>query len=185
MITKEDFVRHCKSGQPTKYKGEIHISLLFEVFTRGEGLMAFCAETLISKQTFYDWLDHHKEFREAYDIAICLCGKWWESYPLTNPDFNYPYWYAIMRNRFGYGKTRIRIPIDVTPIDKINVVLSELEKGELSTQEATQLTSVINTQANILINQPQESSQFKKDTTEQLMAKIQAIQGVLEYAEGK
>jgi hypothetical protein len=90
-----------------------------------------------------------------------------------------------MRNRFGYGKTRVRIPKDVTPTDKINAVLSELEKGELSTQEATQLASVINTQANILLNQPQEPEQFKRDTTEQLMAKIQAIQGVLDYADRK
>jgi hypothetical protein len=185
MITKEEFVKHCKIGQPTKYKGEEHIGLLFEVFKRGEGMLAFCAESLISKQTFYDWLEDYKEFKDAYDIALCLCGKWWESYPLTNPDFNYPYWATIMRNRFGYGKTRVRIPKDVTPTDKINAVLSELEKGELSTQEATQLASVINTQANILLNQPQEPEQFKRDTTEQLMAKIQAIQGVLDYADRK
>ena len=185
MITKDNFLKRCKETNQTKYEGERHLCLLFDIFSKGEGVMAFCAEALIGRQTFYDLLKVHQEFKKAYDLAINISGAWWEDYPKTNPDFNFPYWSTIMRNRFGYGKPKVRIVKDATPLARMNAIWDGLEEGELSAQEATQLGSLVTVQNNILNGQPPESEQFKRDTREELMDKISAIQKVIDYSEGK
>lgn len=186
MTTENNFVKHYMAGQPTKYDKEKHIRLLFSVFNKGEGVMAFCAETLISKKAFYDWLKVHEEFKEAYEGALCIAGRWWEAYPLTDPDFNFGYWSAIMRNRFGYGKAKISSTEDITPIGRINAIWKGLEEGELTSQEATQMTSIAIAQANIQNNQlPGDTNGFKRATREELIEAAQAIQTIIDYKEGK
>lgn len=185
MKTKDNFIKHYKEGKPTKYDKEKHIGLLFDVFNKGEGVAAFLDEAVVSKQTFYDWLKAHKEFAEAYEGAINRSHRKWEAYPLKNPNFNFPYWSIIMRNRFGYGKPKVRIIKDATPIARMNAIWEGLEEGELSAQEATQLGSLVTTQNNILANQSPESEVFKRDTREELMEKIYAMQKVIDYSKGK
>lgn len=185
MITKDDFIKHCTAGNPTKYDQEKHISLIFKIFNEGESVAAFCAEALIAKSTFYEWLRVNKEFKDAYDIMINTAQKIWEDYPKNNPDFNFPYWSTIMRNRFGYGKPKVRIVKDATPLARMNAIWEGLEEGELSGQEATQLSSVATAHYNILTNQSQESEQFKLETKEEIMAKVYAIQKVIDYKNGK
>jgi hypothetical protein len=185
MKTEKDFIKRYTGGNPTKYDKEKHIGLLFNVFKEGKGLAAFFNAASIGKRTFYDWLEAHKEFKEAYEAAIYFSQEIWEDYPKNNPDFNFPYWSTIMRNRFGYGKTRVKIVKDAKPLDRMDAIWKGLEEGELSTQEATQLGSLVTIQDNILKNQPQETEQFKRDTREELMAKVDAIQKVIDYAEGK
>lgn len=185
MKTKDDFIKHCTAGQPTKYDKKKHIGILFDVFSEGEGVAAFCAEAFISQSTFFLWLQKHKEFKECYDIVINIAGRQWEAYPKNNPDFNLSYWSAIMRNRFGYGKPKVRIVKDATPIARMNAIWDGLEEGELSGQEAIQLASVARTQADILANQKQGTEPFELETKEEIMAKVYAIQKVIDYKNGK
>ena len=183
MITEENFLKKVKNQ--TKYEGEKHIRLMFNIFKEGEGVMAFCAEALIGKQTFYDWLKAHQEFKKAYDIAINIAGKQWEAMTQASPDFNFPQWSMIMRNRFGYGKPKVRIAKDATPIARMNAIWDGLEEGELTTQEATQLSSVARTQADILANQSPELEPLKQYTQEEKLAQIKEMQKLIDYAEGK
>ena len=183
MKTKDDFIKHCTAGQPTKYDKKKHIGLLFDVFSEGEGVAAFCAEAFISQSTFFQWLQKHKEFKECYDIVINIAGRQWEAYPKTAPDFNFPYWSTIMRNRFGYGKPKVRIVKDATPIARMNAIWDGLEEGELSAQEATQLSSVARTQAEILGNQSLELEPLKQYTQEEKEAQIKEMQKIIDYAE--
>jgi hypothetical protein len=185
MKTKDDFIKHYTSCKPTKYDKEKHIGILFDVFSEGEGVAAFCDEALIAKTTFYNWLKVHQEFAEAYEGATNCSQRKWEAYPKNNPDFNVPYWSIIMRNRFGYGKARVQIAKDATPLERMDAIWDGIEKGDLSTHEATQLGSLVTVQNNILNGQPLESEQFKRDTREELMDKISAIQKVIDYSEGK
>jgi len=184
MITEDNFLKRCKETKQTKYEGERHIRLIFDVFSKGEGVMAFCAEALIGRQTFYDWLKAHQEFKKAYDIATNIAGRKWEEMPAINPDFNFPYWSTIMRNRFGYGKAKVRIVKDATPLKRLDSIWEGLEEGELSGQEATQLSSLATAHYNILTNQPQESEQFKLETKEEIMAKVHAIQNIINHKQG-
>jgi hypothetical protein len=185
MITEDDFIKRYTAGQPTKYDKKKHIGLLFNVFSEGEGVAAFLDEASISKQTFYDWLKAHPEFAKAYEGAINCSQRKWETYPKNNPDFNFPYWSMIMRTRFGYGKPKVRIVKDATPIARMNAIWEGLEEGELTAQEATQLSSVTTAHANILASQSPESEEFKRDTREELMEKIYAMQKVIDYSKGK
>lgn len=185
MKTKNDFIKHYRGGKPTKYDADKHIGLLFDVFSEGEGVAAFLNEATISKQTFYDWLKAHQEFKEAYEGAINCSQRKWETYPKNNPDFNFPYWSTIMRSRFGYGKTKVQIAKDATPLARMNAIWEGLEEGELSGQEATQLSSVATAHYNILANQKQGTEPFELETKEEIMAKVYAIQKVIDYKNGK
>lgn len=187
METIDNLIKQIKSCKPTKYDVDKHLKIIMDVFHKGEGVMAFCAEAGICKDTFYDWLKVHKEFKKAYKIALNIAGRQWEAYPLNNtsPNFNFPYWSTIMRNRFGYGKTKVQIVKDATPIARMNAIWEGLEEGELSAQEATQLSSVANTHASILVNQKQGTEPFELETKEEIMAKVYAIQKVIDYKNGK
>lgn len=179
MKTKEQ-KKVAKGGQPTKYNNDIHIDLLLELFTKGEGVMGFCATAHISKRTFYGWLETHKEFKEAYEIAICKAGAWWEKYPHVTPDFNASHWSIVMRNRFGYGKSRIRKPKENTPVARMDALWKGLENGEIGAQEANNLSSVVVTHNNIATNAEVEA-EFKLDTKEEIMAKVAAIRELIDY----
>ena len=150
LAMKEKFLKQIASGQPTKYDKEKHIELLFDIFSKGEGVMAFCAETLISERTFYKWLHSHKEFEEAYKGVISIAGRQWEAYPLKkDPSFNFPYWSTIMRNRFGYGRPRVQVMKDASSRDRLTSVWKGLEEVALTTNEAIQITSLANIENNI------------------------------------
>jgi|SRR5271154_1283542 len=186
MITGDDFVKHITSGQPTKYKEEKHIKLLLDIFGNGEGVAAFCAEALISKNTFFSWLKVHQEFKEAYDIAISIAARKWEAYPLRNPDFNFPYWSIIMRNRFGYGKSKFTLSEDKTPSSIVDSVLIGLENGEITAQEASQVANLAMTKANIKANETIDNqSSTIRETRESLLEKIDKIQKIIDYAKSE
>ena len=179
MKTKEEFVKHVTVGQHTKYKGDEHIGMLFDTMGKGEGVMAFCAEASISQTTFNLWLRTHKEFKDAHEIVLNIAGRQWEKYPKDDPDFNIAYWSVIMRNRYGYGKSRIREAKNETPLARIETIWKGLEEGELGAQEATQLASVATTHANIIANSQEEPGEVKVDSIEDILAKVAIIKGVL------
>jgi hypothetical protein len=180
MKTKKDFIQHYTRGTPTKYDQEKHIGLLFELFSNGENVAAFLAEAAVSRQTFYNWIKAHKEFAEAYEAAVNICQREWEKYPKDNPDFNISYWAAMMRNRFSYGKSRVRKAKDNTPLARIEAVWIDLEEGNISGSEATQFASVVKTQADILDKQSYEPGEHKVETAEAIMETVNAIQKVLD-----
>ena len=109
-ITEDQLLQHLLTGKQTKYNDKKHIALLINVFMRGEGVMAFCADALICKDTFYRWLNTYEKFRNAYHIVLCSSGRIWERMPLVDNRINHQYWYLIMKNRFGYGNLRIPEP---------------------------------------------------------------------------
>lgn len=146
---KEKFIKQINSGRPTKYVQQQHIGLLFDVFSGGEGIMAFCAEAFISQATFFNWLKKHKEFKEAYDIVINIAGRQWENLPKENPDFNFPYWSTIMRNRFGFGRARIQIDKKAEPLEMFETIKQGLTDQEISVQEGVQLATIAKTEADV------------------------------------
>ena len=146
---KEKLIKQVSSGRPSKYVQEQHIGLLFDVFDQGEGIMAFCAEALISQKTFFNWLKKYKEFKEAYDIVINIAGRQWEKLPRENPDFNFPYWSTIMRNRFGFGRSRIHLDKEATPLEMFKMIKQGLSDQEISVQDGVQLTTIAKNEADV------------------------------------
>jgi hypothetical protein len=146
---KKKLIKQVTSGRPTKYVQEQHIGLLFDIFNQSEGVMAFCAEAMISQATFFNWLKKYKEFKEAYDIVINIAGRQWEKLPRENPDFNFPYWSTIMRNRFGFGKSRIHLDKEATPLEMFETIKQGLSDQEISLQDGVQLATIAKTEADV------------------------------------
>lgn len=182
----KDFVKKMTAGRHTKYDREKHIELLYTVFSRGEGGAAFCAEALISRRTFYDWLKQHGEFKEAYDIVLNLAERIWERYPLENKDMNYPYWQSIMKNRFRYGKSSFIFSADKTPVNIINDILQGLQEGEMNAEEALKIANLATIKCELENNITSNiQSNNVPETRESLLEKISKIQKVIDYFSDK
>lgn len=172
---KEKLIKQVTSGRPTKYVQEQHIGLLFDIFNQSEGVMAFCAEAMISQATFFNWLKKYKEFKEAYDIVINIAGRQWEKLPRENPDFNFPYWSTIMRNRFGFGKSRIHLDKEATPLEMFKMIKQGLSDQEISIQDGVQLTTIAKTEADVkkgVIEDKAVSEQMSIEEAKEFAAKI-------------
>lgn len=131
MTNIKEIAKHIKSGHPTKYDESKHIELLLEVFNRGEGVMAFCKEAFIVKDTFYTWLRKHKMFNIAYEFAKNLGGSLWENMPI-NREVNLVYWTSIMRNRFGYGKSKFKISSAKTAKELLQSAKEHLDRDMIT-----------------------------------------------------
>jgi len=146
-MIKEEFIKRVTSGQPTKYDKEKHRGLLFDVFNEGEGIMAFCADATIDQKTFFTWLKKHKEFGKAYEVIINYAGRKWESYPL-DPTVNieFSYWSIIMRNRFGYGKSRFNLANKKTAKEMMQAAKEHLDDNMITTKDYSTIVDSVKTQ---------------------------------------
>lgn len=184
----EEIKKHSITGNTTKYDEEKHIGLLVDVFIEGNDIAAFCSEALISKPTFHNWRKKHKKFKDCYDIMINFAECIWEKMPLMQEtkDINYHYWFMVMKNRFGYGKTRFEVPEDKSPLDIIDTILVALGNGELTIQEAAQLASLAREKANITATTPRiDTSIYAISTPEERQKMIGMMQQVIDAQEAK
>jgi hypothetical protein len=179
MTNEKEFIEHFKRGRPTSYDEEKHIALLYKVFANGESIYAFCAEALVNRQTFYNWLRDHEKFKEAYDIALCIGAREFEKYPQIATDFNFPYWSTVMKNRYQYYKTRIETKHKDTPANRLEAVWQGICNGELSTQEASQLAALAVTQANIENGTTDTGNNVRQMTTDQLKERFGVVDNAI------
>jgi len=92
---------------PTKYDATAHTPLLLKMLSQGNSRAMFCAEVKIAVKTFYNWLEMHPEFSDAYEVGTQMSQAYWERLAAKNigtPNFNYSIWAAIMRDRFNYSE---------------------------------------------------------------------------------
>lgn len=186
MTNKKEFVKHFEKSpwRPTLYDESKHVPLVHEIFANGESIYAFCAEAMVTRQTFYNWLREHTKFKEAYDIALCIGAREFEKYPQIAVDFNFPYWSTVMKNRYQYYKTRIETKHKETPANRLEAVWQGICNGELSTQEATQLASLAVTQANIENGTTDIGNNIRQLTPDQLKEKFNIIDNIISNSKG-
>lgn len=185
MTNEKEFIEHFKRGRPTPYDEEKHIALLYKLFANEESLYAFCAEALITRKTFYNWLRDHENFKEAYDIALCIGARKFEKYPKINADnFNFGYWSTVMKNRYQYFKTRIETKHKETPANRLEAVWQGISSGELSTQEASQLAALAVTQANIENGTTDNGNNFRQMSPDQLKEKFGVVDSIISNNKG-
>ena len=140
------------SGAQTKYEKKIHIQKLLNLFSTGANISSFCAEVEICRDTFYEWVKKHKDFREAFKIAEQLALEWFESEALRrmdDPSFNLALWSLIMKNRFGLTNERKvkiqRMKNANTPLDQMKVLRYEISEGGLTAAETTHMANFVAT----------------------------------------
>lgn len=142
----QEFAKRIMSGQPTKYKPDIHIPMIKDLFREGKSIASFCVKAEISKKTFFQWIKDHPEFEEAYEDALSLAEEWWDSLAIAgamDPAFNTKTWGVVMRNRFDYTDTRkLKMP-GVDPnadvIEQSKQLMKAIVEGNYTGNESTQL----------------------------------------------
>lgn len=122
-------------GRITKYDPE-YCEQLIEHMSKGLSFEAFAGHVGVSKQTIYDWVDRHEEFKEAKDIATEKCRLWWESVGIKHivtrskseqgigsksTSLNSQVWTINMKNRFGW-RDRQPDEVDTTVVNNITNV---------------------------------------------------------------
>ncbi len=133
-----------------KYDKDKHPDELIKTFTDGDYYAQFCADHDIGERTFFEWLDKHKEFADAYEVAKMKGRAWWErrgKTGLSQENFSATAWSMTMRNRFGYTEHR---RVGVKGLDKAKDALAkmlllegEVSKGNLTGAELSHLSGLI------------------------------------------
>lgn len=137
----------------TKFDPSYHITLLMELFADGGELCDFCSEAQISRKTFHQWRKDNIVFREAHEIAHEMAFQWWFNVgkkgilEIPGCKLNTKLWMSVMKNRFGYTEQRT-LWLDgfdeaATLLDKINKIIDYTATGELTAQEAQQLSHLV------------------------------------------
>ena len=136
------------------YKKE-HDQLLLNILSQGKTIVSFCAEVMISKQSFYDWTEKHETFKSAYEIGMMKAEAYWMQLGednADNPDFNHALYTFQLGSRFGISKTRKSRGKKVAPkgqiiknpknlLDRFNNAVLDFPDGEISHEELDKLAS--------------------------------------------
>lgn len=109
----------------TKYSKEI-AEKLPDMFANGESVVEVCVSLGINRDTFYDWCDKHKEFKQAYEQGLLLSQAWWERLgragSLGSQKINPATWIFNMKNRFKWtDRNQVETTGDVK-VTKVNFV---------------------------------------------------------------
>jgi hypothetical protein len=148
--------------RPVLYKPE-YDELILQILTKGETIVSFCAEVMVSKQTFYDWVDREPSFKEAYEVGMMKAEAFWIRKGVENednPDFNHALYTFQLGSRFGITKTRKSKSKKVAPVGKIiknpknlldrfNNAILDFPDGEISHEELDRLAAAFMKMADI------------------------------------
>ena len=139
--------------------------MLYEIIAKKlQGVAAFCSAARIHKETFYDWVKHHPEFKEAYLIAREDAESAWWNHPDTR-SYGYVFWQLCRTQRFGRDMSKKRlsemIKSSKTFKEKTDAIWDSYGSGEINVEESVRLN-------NILIEQykTQEIVEMRKDIEE-------------------
>ena len=176
-------IKHCMVGKPTKYKKEVNIPLLIKCFMKGESVRQYCAKALITEPTFYNWLKDYPEFKYCYDIALNFAADFWERVPFENPDFNYPYLQAVLRSRFGLGKSKLKLTDKKQPMELIESIQEGLTDQKINIQDIKPLVELIQAKHKILANLDTENQEQKRYSIEECLEISEKLLGAAEILE--
>jgi transposase-like protein len=139
-----------KGGCPTLYNPRVHLKLLESIYSQGEGIIQFCADAGICQKTFYNWRKKHKKFRALHKKCLPMGAAASERNALAQgKDINYQLWYFIHHSRFRDLYKKLPKLRDRTLEGKLKSAWKGLERGSLSPQEFTQVTTGIMSQLKI------------------------------------
>ena len=151
LVKREQKAKENPYGK--KYDPEVHIPLLYQIFSLGQGINAFCAYADISVSTFNRWRRENSGFKEAFEIALPKAARIWEDLPLQAMEkdlkFSYPHWALVMRHR-GYLKNdNFESDIDDAlkssgeTEDKLGFMWRQYVTGAISSDEYSKVVSAI------------------------------------------
>lgn len=157
---EQDYKKLLSRKISIKYIPAIHIPLLFKVFKEFDSEARFCAEALISRNTFNSWCMLHQDFAEAYNIAKQLGQTLWERLPFSkDKKIDTNIWMKIYNTRFKIEN--LKIPgIDSSDINiQIKSILAALENGDISMNQLGSVVDFLSKKEAILNNQMKDAEQ--------------------------
>lgn len=117
--------------------------IILDIMRTG-GIKASVASALeISVRRLSKWLREYPELGELMELGETHSHAWWFKRGkdnLDNPKFNHATWYAIMRNKFGYGDKPSERPQAIaewggTIMEKLATLDTQLKNGELAAEQ--------------------------------------------------
>lgn len=76
------------------------------MFANGESVEEVCQELGISRRAFYDWVEKHSEFADAYEMGKQASHAWWlklgRAGATGKVDVQPTLWIFNMKNRLGW-----------------------------------------------------------------------------------
>lgn len=114
---------------------------LVEHMSGGLSFESFGAVAGCSRSTLYQWLDEFPEFKEARDVAVLHCQKFWEERGIQGlsmgKQFNAVLWIVNMSNRFGWHqRPKDEVPDDDTPAKSVSLTDEQLIKLVTAARES-------------------------------------------------
>jgi len=81
---------------------------LIDIMSKGAKGAPVFAHFGISRKTFYNWLNKHPAFNDAYEKGWEAAEKWWHDFGvqkmLEGDEAGYKYWQSFVAKNFGYGR---------------------------------------------------------------------------------
>lgn len=130
---------------PKKYK-DTYPEELIKMMSEGALNCHIFSKWNIHKDTFYQWMYDHPEFKEAYEIGKPQCETWWVEWGMKGmrgevKGFNFNAWIAFMNNKFGW------VPGNKNPDNQNTTNISIGSVNVLQNQNSTQLIDYIQSMA--------------------------------------
>jgi uridine phosphorylase len=125
--TLKNKIESKPTGRPTSYNNELSEKLL-KMMTEGKSVTQFCAETDISKTSFYLWAKEYPVFADAFERGKEKCEAFWETWlhkNFANKEMNSALVKMFFANRFKWTE-KVDTNTTVT-IVKQEDALKELE----------------------------------------------------------
>jgi hypothetical protein len=145
-----DFMKWVRSGRKPKYDKNKHPAQLVECFCYGNDVEAFLIKNLIGRTTFYNWVNEHEEFKEAYKFARNCAKEWYMEQArlgMQDKDFNFKAWSSLMANRFRHTderKVRIKDINKAETISEKQKLLEEnIHKGNFTMKDIASVGSYL------------------------------------------
>lgn len=113
--------RRDEGKRLSSYDPDVHIPLIFKLFSEGKTHSIFCREAQIARSTFFSWRKQHPDFEAAYREASVLAQAYWDEL-FMNETNNLDFYYKMYRRRFSES-----IPIKAT--DKAVDIIKVAQEG--------------------------------------------------------
>ena len=136
---------------------KIH-KVLIDTMREGHGIAEVCINLDIAESTFFNWINEHPKFSEAYKLARTFCRGWWERTlrdNVNNKNFNDRAWRLQVHNRFpathceGRRITLKKLREAKGYNDIGEAIKNAMADGEVTPDEALKISQGIMNDANL------------------------------------
>ena len=150
--------------QSKKFNKDKHIPELLNMAESGMTEVQMCRSWHVDKSTWYSWVANNEELRSVISIAKTYFESYWSEYCVGNIDnkkIDKNLWSFLTKESGLLNINRLGIPVDFDGCDEGNVfsyanrVLIQFINGYISSNEAKEFLSVLESFSTLMLNEDQ------------------------------